>query len=75
MDEMGHLLHRLLKADRQRADDDGIADVQLFNAGKLKDRLHIVVVKTVARGDQKPERSSLLHRAPECFELERKSVV
>lgn len=45
--QLTHLAHRLLKADKHRVRDNRVADVQLVNPRHGGQRLNIVVVQTV----------------------------
>src|ERR1700738_4309028 len=52
-----HLPHGLAQAYKQRAADDGVADMQLAHAGKRGDRLHVEIVERVPGVEAHAERA------------------
>src|ERR1700716_2032576 len=53
-----HLPHGLAQADKQRAADDGVADMQLAHAGKRGNGLNVEVVERVSGVEAHSERAN-----------------
>src|SRR5258706_13903328 len=64
-----HLAHRPLHPDEHRSRDDGVANVELLDAGQGSDGCDVEVVETMAGCDVQPEPGPERARSPQSAQL------